>query len=112
MVKVVSGGGIGGNKVVQSRAGGKVEPKAKAISPAGVSQFPVSTQFTKEKLEAGRGYTPAKEGSTGIANARQGHSGVGPGGGDRTIFKSGSQCPTPQAPGMPPGRGFGDKDGR
>ena len=103
MVKL-TGGGIQGNKVVQSKSGEKVEPKARAVSPEGIGQFGLSHQFKPKELFNGPGYTPQKQGDTGIANARKGHAGPGPGGGNRTIFPSGSQSPTPPARGMPPGR--------
>jgi hypothetical protein len=103
MVKL-TGGGISGNKTVQARAGGKVEPKAKAINPASVAQQGMATQFRKEPLVQGKGYNPAPVGPTGIANARQGHDGPGPGGGGRTIYKSGSQSPTPEARPLPEGK--------
>jgi hypothetical protein len=100
MVKL-SGGGINSNKLVQSKYA-KSEPVSRKASPAGVNQMGVATQFRKEPVISGSGYTPAKVGSTGIANARQGHSGAGPGGGGRTIYKSGSQSPTPPAKAIAP----------
>ena len=103
-MKIKSGGGIQGNKVVQSKASQKVEPVAHKASPAGAAQLGMSVQFEKEKLRSGSGYEPKAMGSTGIANARQGHAGPGPGGGGRTIYKSGSQSPTPPAREMPAGR--------
>jgi hypothetical protein len=104
MVKMVSGGGITSNKYVTSKAGAKVEPVSRKANPAGAAQQGMATQFEKEKLIQGKGYTPGQMGPTGIANARQGHSGAGPGGGNRTIYGSGSQSPTPQAKDMPKGR--------
>jgi len=104
MVKVMSGGGINSNKTVQSRSGAKVEPRSTAIDPAGVSQRDVSTAFRRTPVEVGPGYSTKPQGDTGIANARKGPPGAGPGGGGRTIYASGSQSPTPPAREMPPGR--------
>jgi hypothetical protein len=101
---ILAGGGINSNKTVQSKSGGKVEPVAKAANPAGVAQMGLSHQFKPEPMLQGKGYEPKAMGSTGIANARQGHAGPGPGGGGRMIYKSGSQSPTPPAHGMPAGR--------
>ena len=105
MVKtILSGGGINSNKTVQSKAGQKVEPKARSVSPEGIGQFGLSHQFRPKEIFNRPGYTPQKQGGTGIANARKGHAGPGPGGGGRTIFPSGSQSPTPPAREMSPGR--------
>jgi hypothetical protein len=103
MVKVLTGGGIQSRRVVQDRKY-KQEPVTHKATPAGAAQQGLATQFRKEPLQHGKGYEPKPMGSTGIANARQGHAGVGPGGGNRTIYKSGSQSPTPPAHGMPSGR--------
>ena len=100
----LTGGGIQGRNVKQSRSAQKVEPVAHKASPAGAAQLGMSVQFEKEKLQSGKGYEPKAQPSTGIANARQGHSGPGPGGGGRTIYKSGSQSPTPPARELPAGR--------
>lgn len=102
MVKL-SGGGISGAKTVQSRAGGKVEPKAKAISPGAVNQMGVSTQFIKEKLESGKGYEPKAQGATGIGKATTRPDTPGPGSG-RTTYASGSQGACPEATPLPTGR--------
>ena len=104
MATIKSGGGISSNKVVRSKSGGKVEPRSTAIDPAGISQRDVSTAFRKDAVEVGPGYSRGKMPATGIANARQGPAGAGPGGGGRTIYKSGSQSPTPPAREMPGGR--------
>ena len=104
MVTIKSGGGINSNKTVQSRSGGKVEPTAKAANVAGVAQMGLSHAFKPEPMIQGRGYEPAQMGPTGIANATKGPAGAGPGGYGRTIYKSGSQSPTPPAREMPPGR--------
>src|SRR5215831_1957578 len=101
---ILTGGGANSTKVVQSRSGGKVEPRSTAIDPAGVSQRDVSAAFRKTPVQVGPGYSPGKMPATGIANARQGPPGAGPGGGGRTIYKSGSQSPTPPAREMPAGR--------
>ena len=103
MPKIVSGGGLTSNKLVQSKQG-KVEPVSRKASPAGAAQLGAAVQFRKEPLEAGKGYNPAPVPPNGIANAQQGHEGPGPGGGGRTIYKSGSQSPTPEAREMPKGR--------
>ena len=104
MVAIKSGGGINSNKTVQSRSGGKVEPRSTAINSAGISQRDVSTAFRKEPVEVGPGYSTKPLPATGVAGARQGPAGAGPGGGGRTIYPSGSQSPTPTAREMPAGR--------
>jgi hypothetical protein len=103
MVKIVSGGGLNSNKVVQSKQA-KVEPVSRKASPTGANQLGQAVQFRKEPLEAGKGYQSKPMGSTGIANATQGQAGPGPGGGGRTIYAKGSQSPTPEAREMPEGR--------
>ena len=103
MVRVKSGGGISMNKVVQSRSGQKVEPKTQAGNQAGAAQTGLSHQFKPEPMFQGKGYEPKAMGSTGIANARQGPAGAGPGGMGRTIYRSGSQGVTPPATEMPKG---------
>jgi hypothetical protein len=79
MVKL-TGGGISGNKVVQSKAG-KQEPISHKGSPAGVAQLGAAVQFKKEEPTSGKGYQPygAKD-----------HTAQGPGA-MRTIHRSGSQ---------------------
>ena len=104
MVTTKSGGGINSNKTVQSRSGGKVEPKAQAANVAGVAQQGRATAFKKEPLIQGKGYETGPMPATGIANATKGPAGAGPGGMGRTIYKSGSQSPTPPAREMPAGR--------
>ena len=99
----LSGGGYGSRQVSHVKTG-KTEPVPHKASPAGAAQQGMSVQFRKEPLQQGKGYEPAKMGGTGIANARQGHAGPGPGGGNRVIYKSGSQAPTPPAREMPTGR--------
>jgi hypothetical protein len=103
MVKL-TGGGISGNKVVQSRSGGKVEPKARAVNPEAVVQQGMATAFPKREMFNGPGYTTKPQGDTGIAGATKGPAGAGPGGYGRTIYKAGSQSSTPQAREMPAGR--------
>src|SRR5262245_33342112 len=103
MVKL-TGGGISSNKTVQSRSGMKVEPKARAMNVEAVGQQGASLAFARKPLEQGPGYTPQKMGDAGIANAHKGPAGAGPGGYGRTIYKSGSQSPTPPAHGIPAGR--------
>jgi len=113
MVKtIMSGGGLNSNKVVQSRSGYKVGPRSTAIDPAGISQRDVSTAFRKTPVEVGPGYSTKAMPATGIANARQGPQGAGPGGGGRTIYASGSQSPTPPARQMPAGRDILSEYGR
>jgi hypothetical protein len=102
MVKL-TGGGYGSSKVIHDRKG-KVEPKPRAVNVATNAQQGAAVAFKKAPLVSGPGYTGGKVGSTGIANARQGYSGPGPGGGNRTIYKSGSQSPTPPAKELPKGR--------
>jgi hypothetical protein len=104
LTKEGNGMRIVNSKNIKNVTAPKVEPKAKAINPASAGQLGASTQFVKPPLVQGPGYNPKPMGSTGIANAQQGHSGVGPGGGGRTIYKSGSQSPTPEARDMPEGR--------
>jgi hypothetical protein len=103
MPKIVSGGGLK-SRVVKHSTGYKQEPVPHKASPAGAAQQGMATQFRKEPLQQGTGYQPGKMGSTGIAGARQGNAGPGPGGGNRTIYRSGSQSPTPSAREMPAGR--------
>ena len=105
MVKtILSGGGIKSNKTVQSKSGYKVEPKPQAGNVAGVAQQGRATAFKKEPLIQGKGYETGPMPATGIANATKGPAGAGPGGMGRTIYKSGSQSPTPPAREMPAGR--------
>jgi hypothetical protein len=102
MVKL-TGGGIRGNKVVQDRKY-KQEPVTHRGNIPAVAQQGMAVQFEKGPITSGKGYEPQRMGSTGIAGARQGHAGPGPGGGNRTIYQSGSQSPCPPAHGMPAGR--------
>jgi len=103
-MKIKSGGGITSNKYTTSKSGQKVEPKSRAMSPEAVGQQGAALAFARKPLEQGPGYTPGKMAATGIANAHKGPAGAGPGGYGRTIYKSGSQSPTPVAHGMAPGR--------
>jgi hypothetical protein len=96
-----SGGGIGMGITKSGKSDQKVEPRSRAINPASVSTMGISTPFPKPKLEMGKGYEGGKVGPTGIANAKQGHAGAGPGGGGRVIYRSGSQSPTPPAREIP-----------
>jgi len=102
-MKMKSGGGYN-SQVVKHSQGWKVEPKAKAVNPASAAQLGRAEQFRKPPLEQGPGYTTKPQGSTGIAGARQGPAALGPGGNSRTIFKAGSQSPTPPPREMPAGR--------
>src|SRR5262249_13719482 len=112
MVKL-TGGGIQGNKVTQSRAGYKVEPVAKAASPAGVNQTGVRAQFRKEPIMSGPGYTPKPVPATGIPGSYNAAT-QGPAS-QRTVYASGSQSTygpvnpgvrdrAPDVPGAKPGR--------
>jgi hypothetical protein len=103
MVKL-TGGGIQSNKTVQTKSGGKVEPKPRAVSPEGIGQFGLSHQFKPKEIFNGPGYTTKPQGDTGIANASKGPAGAGPGGYGRTIYAKGSQSPTPSTNPMPAGR--------
>src|SRR6516225_9396840 len=105
MVKL-TGGGTQSNKVVQNSKGQKVEPTSHAANVAGVAQQGMATAFKKEPLIQGKGYEPGQMGPTGIANASKGPAGAGPGGYGRTIYKSGSQSPTPPAREMSPSRDY------
>jgi hypothetical protein len=93
-MKIKSGGGIQSNKLVQSQKW-KQEPKPKAVNPASAAQLGRSEQFRKPPLEQGKGYETKPMAATGIANARKGPAGAAPGGMGRTIYRSGSQSPTP-----------------
>jgi hypothetical protein len=104
MVKL-TGGGYGSAKHVEAK-GYKTEPKPRAANVAGVAQQGVSTAFKKEPLFNGPGYSTKPQGDTGIANARQGPAGAAPGGMGRTIYRSGSQSPTPPAREMSPSRDY------
>jgi hypothetical protein len=104
MVRTILSGGGYNSRQVSHRNEPKVEPKPKAANVAGVAQTGLSHQFKPEPMLSGKGYESKAMGSTGIANARKGHAGPGPGGGGRTIYKSGSQSPTPPTHGMPAGR--------
>ena len=110
MVKVLSGNGIQSNKTVQSRSGVKVEPRTTAINPAGISQRDVSTAFRKENVEMGRGYELEKMPATGVAGKYNAAT-SGPGS-QRTVYRSGSQGPTPPAREMPAGRDILSEYGR
>ena len=100
----LTGGGYGSRQVTNSKSAQKVEPISHRGNVPGVADQGLAVQYRKSPIEQGKGYEPAKMGSTGIANARQGHAGPGPGGGNRVIYKSGSQSPTPPAEPMPAGR--------
>jgi hypothetical protein len=105
----LTGGGYGSAKHKDMKAGAKVEPKARAINPTSVSTLGISTAFKKPDLEVGSGYTTKPQPPTGIANSVKGPAGAGPGGMGRTIYKSGSQSPTPAPREMEPGRGFDER---
>ena len=105
MVTIRSGGGINSNKTVQSRSGYKVEPKARAMNVEAVGQQGASLAFARKRLEQGPGYTPEKQGDTGIAKATYNPATSGPGS-QRTTYRSGSQSPTPPAREMAPSRDY------
>lgn len=90
MVKL-TGGGISGNKVVQSNKGRKVEPTSHKANVGGVAQQGLATQFKKDPLEQGRGYEPKAMGPTGIAGGTYNSASTGPGS-QRTTYRSGSQA--------------------
>jgi hypothetical protein len=77
--------GINSNKVVR-RPQPKVEPRAKAVSPGGVSQLgsAIGAKRAQEPIYEGRGFNSAKAGQPNNMVS-------GPGGG-RTVMASGSQC--------------------
>jgi hypothetical protein len=104
MVRTILSGGGANSRVVKHDRKYKQEPVTHKANPAGVAQQGMAVQFEKEPLTQGKGYEPKAMGSTGIANATKGPSGAGPGGYGRTIFRSGSQSPTPPAREMPVGR--------
>jgi hypothetical protein len=108
-MKIKSGGGISSNKTVQSRSGQKVEPKPRSVSPEGIGQFGLAHAFKPKEIFNGPGFTTKPQGDTGIANATKGPAGAAPGGMGRTIYRSGSQSPTPTAREMAPGRGFDER---
>jgi hypothetical protein len=75
----------------------KIEPRAREMNVAAVSQLGASTRFLKEDLEKGRGYNPPVGPTNNLVS--------GPGGG-RTVMKSGSQgCHGTPDRGMPSGMG-------
>jgi hypothetical protein len=74
-------GGVHSKQVIH-KPQPKVEPRAKAVSPAGVSHLGTSQFLGREPLYEGRGYN-APVGPTNTLVS-------GPGGG-RTVMKSGSQ---------------------
>jgi hypothetical protein len=104
MVTILAGGGYGSRQHTDKKAGQKVEPVTHKGNVAGVAQTGLSHAFKPGPMTQGKGYEPSKMGPTGIANASKGPAGAGPGGMGRTIYKSGSQSPTPAAKEMPAGR--------
>src|SRR5215467_8971636 len=85
----LTGGGIQSSRVVQSRAGYKVEPDARRANVEGVAQQGMATAFRKEPVIQGKGYEPTAMPATGVPGYFNSAK-VGPGSG-RTIMKSGSQ---------------------
>jgi hypothetical protein len=104
----LTGGGYGSDKHVEARKG-KQEPVTHKANVEGVGQVGLQHAFKPKPMLEGKGYEPSKMGPTGIANATKGPQGAGPGGMGRTIYKSGSQAPTPVAREMEPGRGFDER---
>jgi hypothetical protein len=103
-MRIKSGGGYNSTQTKSGRSGWKTEPKSNAGNPAGVNQMGVSTAFKKEPiLREGKGYTPQKMGDAGVAKSYFNSATSGPGSG-RTIYKSGTQSPTPPAKELPKGR--------
>src|SRR5262249_6121353 len=94
------------SRVVSHAKAGKQEPVSDKGNPAGVAQQGMAVAFKKEPITSGGGYEPGKMEATGIAGARKGPAGPGPGGGSRTIYKAGSQSPTPPAREMSPSRDY------
>jgi len=87
-------GGVHSKQVIH-KPQPKVEPKAKAINPAGVSHLGISQFLGREPLEGGRGFNAPVGPTNNLVS--------GPGGG-RTIYKSGSQHGMGPAKPMPEGR--------
>jgi hypothetical protein len=100
MVKMISGGGLTSNKLVQSRKG-KVEPKAKAVSVEATAQQGMSTAFKKNPLYGGKGYEPQKVGPTGVGKATVRPETPGPGSGRTTYAKGTQGLYGPINPGIP-----------
>jgi hypothetical protein len=94
MPKIVSGGGLNSRVVTHAKAP-KAEPIAKAANVAGLAQIGLQHAFKPEPMTQGKGYEPPK----GVADNTKVGSGQG-----RTIYRSGSQQPTPAAREMPEGR--------
>ena len=101
MPKIMSGGGYGSRQHTEAKKG-KQEPISHKGNPAGVAQQGLATQFQKEPITSGIGYQPY---------GPKGHTAQGPGA-NRTIYKSGSQSPTPQAREMAAGRDILSEYGR
>jgi hypothetical protein len=83
MAKARSGGGLTSNKLVN--VGVRTGAQSKGSSPASASQLGQSTAFTKEQVNAGRGYDGAKLGNEVALNSKS-----APGQG-RQIHACGSQ---------------------
>ena len=110
----MSGGGIRSNKTVQSKSGGKVEPRSLAVSVESTAQLGASTAFRKPDLYNGPGYTTKPMPATGVGNATVRPDTPGPGSG-RTTYAKGTQAHygpnapnavnrAPDVPGTKPGR--------
>ena len=99
---VGSGGGIGMNKHVESRAP-KIEPRPRAVHPGGVGQLGSmqgshvtrgeESSYRGDPFYRGKGYATPVGPTDNVAAV-----GVGKG---RTIYASGSQCQTGTNPGNP-----------
>jgi hypothetical protein len=123
MVKL-TGGGIQ-SRNVSNVYEPKIEPKPRAMSPAGVAQQGMATAFKKEPLEKGPGFRGGPMGATGVPGKYNAAT-SGPGS-LRTTYPSGSQTqygsPAPNAvnrapdpPATTPGRdilsSYGPERGR
>lgn len=93
MPKIVSGGGINSNKLVQSKQK-KTEPISHKGNVAGVGQIGLQHAFKPEPMTRGKGFEP--KGPTS-------NLGQGPGA-NRVIHPHGSQQRTPEPREMPEGR--------
>jgi hypothetical protein len=93
-IRGVTGGGIAGRNVVQTR-GGKTEPVSYAVTPGRTSTIGQSVFFEKGPLQTRGGYSNPVGPSDGM-DCR-------PGGG-RTVLRAGSQSATPNPTSMGRGR--------
>ena len=91
MVRVVSGGGISSNKLVTSKGGQKVEPKATRVEPEAAALIGRAVDFKNQPAwtGSGPGYMPQPCGPTGVPG-KYNPAKAGPGS-LRTVMPSGSQ---------------------